>query len=483
MLLKKKKISELKDHINKYKLSGNSSTINNQIKALYKGVNYGFHFNDLVITNDGKNKLLVLQKIELDESYVPCPDCFETILRGNSYPKMLYRSFECQNPCCPSRSKLGRGKRFDYYSVKRNNKLLNNKEDYIPQTLRYKFRKDIVENDVDFLEFAIKFYTWSNNHIAIISDEVEHQLTSIYRRDIKHMRLNEWSTKNYKDFFELSIYKLLETLKNNVIIDEVKENSEKNVNKLIKTINADSTKYLANSDFKEKFNCVITSPPYFNAREYSSWNNLYIYLIDMMLNARSVISKMDSNGIYAYNIGDIVDKDKIYVNSNMSKKRQMPGFYSMLIFYLVGCNVLGNDIWYKGEVQSKRNSSNNSFPGFLKPINCYEHIIYLSPDCKKSIKTEVFKIDTVKKINSRGENKYGHTAPYPEELVRVIINKIKDYLKLKLKILDPFLGSGTTLIVANRYSMQAWGIEMNKKYYDLSIDRINNDFANLKFNL
>lgn len=71
-----KKISELKDHINKYKLSGNSSTINNQIKALYKGVNYGFHFNDLVITNDGKNKLLVLQKIELDESYVPCPDCF-----------------------------------------------------------------------------------------------------------------------------------------------------------------------------------------------------------------------------------------------------------------------------------------------------------------------------------------------------------------------------------------------------------------------
>ncbi|UIK48971.1 hypothetical protein [Staphylococcus pettenkoferi] len=222
-------------------------------------MNYGFHFNDLVITNDGKNKLLVLQKIELDESYVPCPDCFETILRGNSYPKMLYRSFECQNPCCPSRSKLGRGKRFDYYSVKRNNKLLNNKEDYIPQTLRYKFRKDIVENDVDFLEFAIKFYTWSNNHIAIISDEVEHQLTSIYRRDIKHMRLNEWSTKNYKDFFELSIYKLLETLKNNVIIDEVKENSEKNVNKLIKTINADSTKYLANSDLKEKFNCVITS--------------------------------------------------------------------------------------------------------------------------------------------------------------------------------------------------------------------------------
>src|SRR5699024_2337958 len=142
-------------------------------------------------------------------------------------------------------------------------------------------------------------------------------------------------------------------------------------------INGNSTNLLNSSLYKDNFNLAVTSPPYFNAREYSQWSNLILYLFDMLKNAKAVYNSLDVNGIYAYNIGDIVDKDNVYVTSNMSNKRQLLGFYSMLIFEIIGFDIVGNDIWDKGEVQSKRNSSSNSFPGFLKPINCYEHIIYV----------------------------------------------------------------------------------------------------------
>ncbi len=60
-----------------------------------------------------------MQKVELDEKPKQCPSCMMENTRGNSYPRVLYKSFECQNPSCPSRSKIGRGKRYDFYGSKR----------------------------------------------------------------------------------------------------------------------------------------------------------------------------------------------------------------------------------------------------------------------------------------------------------------------------------------------------------------------------
>lgn len=189
------------------------------INNFYEGVNYGFQFQDLIITEDGQRKLLVFQKVELDENYIPCPSCFETILRGNSYPKMLYRSFECQNPNCPSRSKSGRGKRFDYYSIKRNNKLiLNNSSNYIENDLRNQFRRDIVDNNSDFLEFGIKFYTWTDNEINII-DNKQHP-TKLFDRLVKSTTLDNYpSDSSY--FYNLTIYKLLKSIYSNSNINNI----------------------------------------------------------------------------------------------------------------------------------------------------------------------------------------------------------------------------------------------------------------------
>jgi len=118
-------------------------------EAFYDGVSYGFQFEDLFITNDGRQKILVMQKVELDETPKLCPSCLTEESRGNSYPRMLYKSFECQNPACPSRSKIGRGKRFDLFGAKRQMILeRNSKNDQINDDLYSAYRRDIIDKKI-----------------------------------------------------------------------------------------------------------------------------------------------------------------------------------------------------------------------------------------------------------------------------------------------------------------------------------------------
>ena len=39
-------------------------------------------------------------------------------------------------------------------------------------------------------------------------------------------------------------------------------------------------------------------------------------------------------------------------------------------------------------------------------------------------------------------------------------------------VLDPYMGSGTTLVAARQLSRRAIGIEIEKKYCDIAIDRL-----------
>ena len=189
----------------------------------------------------------------------------------------------------------------------------------------------------------------------------------------------------------------------------------------------------------------------------------------MMLNAKAVFNTLEEDGTYLYNIGDIVDNENIYISSNMSKRRIMLGFYSVFIFEMVGFKLMGNKIWDKGEVESKRNSTVNLVSGYIKYVNCYEHILVFRKKNKQHEQDNlVHKIKPVYKINSKGENTLGHTAPYPEELVELI----KDYLINKNYLLDPFLGSGTTGIWAKKQTIKFIGYELDKKYFKLAQERI-----------
>ena len=79
---------------------------------------------------------------------------------------------------------------------------------------------------------------------------------------------------------------------------------------------------------------------------------------------------------------------------------------------------------------------------------------------------DIVGIPPVIKINSKGENLLGHTAPFPREIpnyaVRVFTGKGET-------VLDPFAGSFTAPIEAAKLGRNGVGIEINKDMFRSSI--------------
>lgn len=459
---KDKQIITLQNFLNS-RYPFNKENNKNIAENFYEQISTGFIFEDCLISNNQETILLTYKKIKLDLSPIPCPSCMTTIQAGNSFPQTFLRSYECKNPSCRERSKSGRGKRFDEYGVYRFFKLTENKIDnVIDSDLYHKWRRDIFDPNNDIYEMLLKYYSWDNETIYTTKNIV---LNNTHKRNFITYTKKQ-NTVNYT-FNDLPICKLFDTI-NNLNTRLYNKKGIKKITNKIELINDDSKNYLSKLK-SNQIGAAITSPPYYNAREYSSWSNLLLYLIDMMSNAHCVYNSLQKNGYYLYNIGDIVDSDNIYINSNMSKKRLQLGFLSSLVFEKLGFNLVGNIIWDKGEVQSKRNSTINHFSGYLKCINSYEHVLIFKKGKETQLLSDVKRINPVIKINSKGENLYTHTAPFPLE----IANLIKPFINEKKYVLDPFLGSGTTLRWCKDNNIKGVGIELNKEYYTLAKKNIN----------
>lgn len=455
---KEQLIKELNDFIKKRFRNYN----NDFASEFYKNISTGFKFEDCFVSKNQNQIIITLKKIALDESPIPCPSCFTTIQSGNSYPEMFLRSYECKNPNCPDRSKSGRGKRFDEYGVYRACKLEEyNKNNVISKRMYNNWRRDIFDINNNFMNMLIKYYTWNNEKILVYNIK---NIKNKYHRLIKQYFDKDYAYNQSNNYIDSYDNIPLVVLFNNIFcLFDNKKIRKKTLLNQIEIINADSTLFL-NKLNDNLIGTAITSPPYYNAREYSQWPTMILYLIDMMKNAKAVFNVIDDNGKYLYNIGDIVCEDNVYVKSHMSNRRLPLGFLSCMIFEIVGYKLKENIIWDKGEVQSKRNSTINLFSGYVKTINCYEHIFVFSKSNIGKNNRKIEKFSPVIKINSKGENKYKHTAPYPTELVELV----KPYLISGKYLLDPFLGSGTTIKWCVSNNIKGVGIELNKDYFELA---------------
>ncbi len=90
----------------------------------------------------------------------------------------------------------------------------------------------------------------------------------------------------------------------------------------------------------------------------------------------------------------------------------------------------------------------------------------ISKELLKKWRRDIVKFSPVIKINSKGENILGHTAPFPEDIPEMAINFFSYPGEL---VLDPFAGSFTTPIVANKFNRIGIGIEINKDMFRESI--------------
>ena len=62
-----------------------------------------------------------------------------------------------------------------------------------------------------------------------------------------------------------------------------------------------------------------------------------------------------------------------------------------------------------------------------------------------------------------------HFATFPEKLIEpcILAGCPKDGV-----VLDPFVGSGTTAAVAQKYGRKSVGVDLNKEYLDIAVRRI-----------
>jgi len=455
---KEKKIEQLSSFLKERNIKQSE----NIAERFYSSISTGYKFEDCYVSDNQQYKIMIYKKIELDDSNVPCPACGTIDQRGNSYPELFLKSWECSFPSCPERSKSGRGKRFDEYGCYRYFKMVeNNPKDRIDIDFYKNWRRDVFDHSLSYVDLIIREYSWSGEKVLIYNCD---QITETYGRTILNKYDSKKTIKKCSNAYgDLPIVKLFNSINHVIKTNDGKRIIQKN----IEVINGNSTDTLVDLE-PNQIGTAMTSPPYYNAREYSQWPTLLLYLIDMMINAKAVYYAMSKDGHYLYNIGDIVNTDNIYVESHMSNRREALGFLSCMVFEIAGFNLVGNMIWDKGEVQSKRNSTENLISGYVKCVNCYEHVLLFKKGNYSELHNEVYQITPVIKINSKGENTYKHTAPYPIELVE----KIKPFIYPDKYVLDPYLGSGTTIRWCSINGVKGVGIEMNREYYKLSVQNI-----------
>lgn len=72
-------------------------------------------------------------------------------------------------------------------------------------------------------------------------------------------------------------------------------------------------------------------------------------------------------------------------------------------------------------------------------------------------------------FSGESRSKIGHPAPFPVELPR---RCIKLFSFVGDTVLDPFMGSGTTLVACLQTKRVGIGVEINRKYCDLALKRL-----------
>ena len=287
----------------------------------------------------------------------------------------------------------------------------------------------------------------------------------------------------------------------------------------------------------ESIHCCVTSPPYFNLRDYGCDGQIGLedtpeeYITKLVAVFREVKRVLRNDGTLWVNIGDSYNgsgkagKNPDYMEKHTSfgkkckkevmgmpvkvkncKSKDLIGIPWILAF------ALRSDGWYLRQdiIWSKPSVMPESVKD--RCTKSHEYIFLLSKSKKyyfdnssiaepaTSFDTIVCDRDTTKLNNTPGRtrmkglvrNDYltrnkrsvwsvaiqpfrgAHFATFPEKL---IVDCIKAGCPIGGIVLDPFMGSGTTAVVARKLNRNYIGFELNSEYINISNERLRNELG------
>jgi DNA modification methylase len=445
-------------------------------KTKFELASEGFTYRDLFVMHDKLGKveklLLVFQKNDRDETLIPCPACRSQNVRGNSYPSLGVKSWECQNSVCPDRSIYNRGKRYSFKSLL-NQAAIEEEENLIPISSIKKWRRDVLltPNDTEIFEMLMRHYSMKGDVVILQNIDQDRVPLIKGRNQIFEKKPSELPDSDSPIETFTSRYIALGSKK-------MPLNSKRALKRNYEIVHGDSVNILA--DFEDDvFDAAVTSPPYFNAREYSQWDNLYIYLNEMSRIHSELLRTLKPGALYFFNIFDYFDNDRTIAFSAMGKKRLALSACFIDLFKQIGFEMVGNIVWDKGDIEGKRSfNAGNSSPFYQAPLNCWEHVLVFKKQGRNipiSHLNMVLKIQPVLKM-VKGVNTFGHSAPYPIELP---LELLKDLPESSF-VVDPFGGSGTSARAAMKLSQKALIIEKDSTYAALAEKLCEEFFQDLK---
>lgn len=233
------------------------------------------------------------------------------------------------------------------------------------------------------------------------------------------------------------------------------------------------------------FNVAVTSPPYFWARDYGYEGQIgHEEEIEEFINALAnvfdeVKRVLHPEGVFFLNIGDTYysgngqphgSDPRCSSRQFMRKKlravdrsgwdipkKSMIGVPWKLAFELQrrGWTLRSDIIWNRCNAFSEPTARD-------RPHRQYEHIFMLTKSRFYSFDRSALPEEDVWNIPIERNVRIDHNAAFPSELVKRCIESSSP---LGGKVLDPFVGSGTTLDVATSLGRHAVGIDMSNKYF------------------
>lgn len=252
-------------------------------------------------------------------------------------------------------------------------------------------------------------------------------------------------------------------------------------------LNGDS-KLVAGTLEPESINCVITSPPYYWQRDYDVDGQFGLeptidgYVENLRATFAAIKPALADNGVIFLNLGDTYynAKGRPHGKDDKHRSRRLPGLRAVdgpglglprksligipwrvaLAMQADGWTLRSAIIWVRKSAIPEPTSKD-------RPWRKYEHIFLFSKSPRYYFdrdglegEEDIWFIEPDRKSLARGT----HYAPYPRKLVERCIDV---GCPEGGTVLDPFVGGGTTMYVADEKGRSSVGIELNPDFCTL----------------